>query len=100
MAFEWNDRGIDYRAADRRFERRRAEGEWEPAHPVMALEGLRRADATIEVYRKALEPLAQAFAQRGLMFGEVPVGAEWKEAIAEACRLMGIEVRDVGEDPK
>jgi hypothetical protein len=49
------------------------------------------ADANAaEVYRKALEPVARAYADRGCLFGDVPVGKEWTEAIAEACRLMGI----------
>lgn len=59
---------------------------------IASMERLLAEANAAEVYRKALEPMARAYAARCLMFGEEPpAGKEWKEAMAEACRLMGIE---------
>lgn len=55
-----------------------------------AIERLLAEANAAAVYRKALEPAARAYAARGLMFGEVPVGEDWKADITEACRLMGL----------
>jgi len=104
VAFEWTYNGLRYRLSDH--EPRRVEefarGAWKPSFQANALFGLRAAAAGFDrvnaenaALRRALEP----FARRRSEEQNIGLHDDERSALADACRLMGIDTPDTrGED--
>lgn len=100
MAFEWTDdrgRRLKIDAMGILVVREPGTEGWQIGEDADAYSGLDVAADVIEVYRTALEPYAREFSRQrrqGREFIAVDIGFEVDspdgEAIAAACRLMGI----------